>query len=158
MTGYKAMHKTLNSLRLPARYSACHWCGLSANDWAYQWDDAEELDSEHGPYSQNTTSYRAMCRRCHLRFDDAHRSYGAERFPFEVARLKEAAYAAVSDERRAADTRAREANREVALRHIEAQEATRKPRRTKASATAIDDALALMARGFRHNALERGEG
>ncbi|MGV2916368.1 hypothetical protein [Streptomyces alfalfae] len=158
MTGYKAMHKILNGLRLPARYSACDWCGLSANDWAYQWDDAEELDSESGPYSLNSTSYRAMCRRCHLRFDDAHRSYSAERFPFEVARLKEAAYASVSDERREADTRAREASRGVALRYTEAQEATRKPRRTKAEAAAIDATLALMARGYRLNALERGEG
>ncbi|MEU3995574.1 hypothetical protein AB0E76_07075 [Streptomyces fungicidicus] len=158
MTGYKAMHKLLNDLRLPARYSACDWCGLSANDWAYQWNDAEELDSEFGPYSLNSTSYRAMCRRCHLRFDDAHRSYSAERFPFEVARLKEAAYASVSDERREADTRAREASREVALRHTEAQEATRKARRTKAEAAAADSVLALMTRAYRHNALERGEG
>ncbi|MDX2804859.1 hypothetical protein [Streptomyces scabiei] len=158
MTGYKAMHKLLNDLRLPARYSACDWCGLSANDWAYQWDDAEELDSEFGPYSLNSTSYRAMCRRCHLGFDDAHRSYGAERFPFEVARLKEAAYASVSDERREAERKPREASRLVAIRYMDAQEATRKPRPTKAEAAAIDATLALMTRGYRLNALERGEG
>ncbi|MEW2454384.1 hypothetical protein [Streptomyces albus] len=157
MTGYKAMHKILNSLRLPARYSACDWCGLSAQDWSYQWDDTEALDSEHGPYSQNTASYRAMCRRCHLRFDEAHRSYGAERFPFEVARLKEAAYAAVSDERREAERVPREASRSIALRQLEAQEAIRKPRRTKAEAAAVNASLALMARGFRRNAIERGE-
>ncbi|MFZ3597613.1 hypothetical protein [Streptomyces sp. BH104] len=158
MTGYKAMHKLLNDLRLPARYSACDWCGLSANDWAYQWDDAEELDSEFGPYSLNSTSYRPMCRTCHLRFDDAHRSYGAERFTFEVARLKEAAYGSVSDERREAERKPREASRMVAIRHADAQEATKRPRRTKAEIAAAESVLALMRRAYRHNALERGEG
>jgi hypothetical protein len=151
------MHKLLKQLKLPAKYSACDWCGLTASDWAYQWDDPNALDSERGPYSENTTSYAPMCRRCHNAFDDAHRSYSPERFPFEVARLREAAYGAVSYERRAADARTRERSREVALRHIEAQEATRKSRRTKAESAAAQSAMALMARGYRHNSLERGD-
>ncbi|MBO1333788.1 hypothetical protein [Streptomyces sp. VRA16 Mangrove soil] len=156
MTSYSAMHKLLTQLKLPAKYSACAWCGLTASDWAYQWDDPHALDSDHGPYSQNTTSYAPMCRRCHNAFDDAHRSYSAERFPYEVARLKEAAYASVSDERRAAETRGREASRKAALRHLEAREALM-PERRKFLSEPQKTALALMSRGYRHNALERAE-
>jgi hypothetical protein len=155
MTTYVAMHRLLDDLRLPAKYSACDWCGLTASDWAYQWNDPEALDSERGPYSLNTTSYAAMCRRCHNALDGAHRTYGPERFPYEVARLKEAAYSAVSDERRAAEARAREASRKAAERHADARESVRKPRRRKAESEAAQSALMLMSRGYRINALER---
>ncbi|MFJ4815124.1 hypothetical protein [Streptomyces sp. NPDC088801] len=155
MTTYAATHKRLNQLKLPAKYSACDWCGLTASDWAYQWNDANALDSEHGPYSLSTTSYAPMCRRCHNTMDHTHRTYGPERFPYEVTRLKESAYGAVSDDRRALDARDREVSRKAALRHVEAQEATRKPRRTKAESAAVQSALALMSRGYRHNSLER---
>ncbi|THA90179.1 hypothetical protein E6R61_20985 [Streptomyces sp. LRa12] len=156
MTTYAAVHKLLNQLKLPAKYSACAWCGLTASDWAYQWDDPNALDSEHGQYSENSTSYAPMCRRCHNRFDDAHRSYSAERFPYEVARLKEAAYGSVSDERRATDARAREVSRKAALRHMEAREAGRS-RRRKSESTAEKAANALMSRGYRLNSIERGD-
>jgi hypothetical protein len=158
MTSYAAVHKTLRKLKLPAKYSACDWCGLSASDWSYQYNDPEALDSEHGPYSLNSTSYAPMCRPHHLALDRTHRTYGPERFPYEVARLKEAAYAAVSDERRAAEAGPREASRAIALRHIEAQEAARKPRPTKAETAALKSTLALISRGYRLNALARGEG
>jgi hypothetical protein len=148
------MHKLLNQLKLPAKYSACAWCGLSASDWAYQHDDPDALDSEHGPYSLNSTSYAPMCRRCHNTFDDAHRSYSTERLPYELARLREAAYGAVSDERRVTEARARDLSRRAALRHIEAREALKRERR-KPLSEAQKAALALMSRGYRHNDLER---
>ncbi|MFK4689828.1 hypothetical protein [Streptomyces pristinaespiralis] len=152
MPHYRTVHRRLDALKLPAKYHPCAWCGLTASDWAFQWDDADALDSEHGPYSENSTSYRAMCRSCHKAFDRAHRDYGAERFRYEAARLAEAAYDAVSDERRTSEARAREVSRTAALSYAEAREA-RMSRRSKPESAAEKAANARMTRGYRHNAL-----
>ncbi|MEU2605938.1 hypothetical protein [Streptomyces albus] len=153
---YNAIHRQLSALKLPAKYHPCTWCGLTASDWAYQWDDPAEISDGVRTWSENTTSYAPMCRRCHNRLDDAHRTFGAERFPYEVTRLQEAAYAAVNDDRRVSETRAREVSRNAALRHVEAREAQMSERRKPLTA-AGRAALARMSRGYRLNTLEAGQ-
>ncbi|WP_030832606.1 hypothetical protein [Streptomyces hygroscopicus] len=154
MPSYKTIHRQLDALKLPAKYHPCIWCGLTADHWAYQWDDPAEISESGQVWSENTTSYAAMCRSCHKSFDRAHAAYGPERFPYEAACRQEAAYAAVSDERREAEAESRAIARKAALSFIEAEEARMKRGRRLAVSPASKEPLARMSRGYRHNSAE----
>jgi len=126
-SAYKAMHRRLDAMKLPAKYHACAWCGLTAEQWSY----LRNSDSEQSGYGRNgvlrvwaedSRCYVPQCRSCHRKFDQAYRRVGREGLADAVAPLREAAYAAVSDERRAAEAKAREASKAVALRFLEAQD------------------------------------
>ncbi|WP_405446558.1 hypothetical protein OG350_09710 [Streptomyces achromogenes] len=157
MPSYKTIHTQLDALKLPAKYHPCTWCGLTASDWAYQWDDPAEISESGQVWSENTTSYAPMCRDCHKSFDRAHAAYGPERFPYEAARRQEAAYAAVNDERRKAEAESRAVARNAALSFIEAEEARMKRGRRLADPPAVKEPLARMSRGYRLNTLEAGQ-
>lgn len=69
--GYRAAHSRLVRLMGRASDHQCWACDEPAAGWAYDHQDADEIDSEHGVYSLDPAHYVAACRRCHWQMDRA---------------------------------------------------------------------------------------
>jgi len=68
---YTAIHHRLYRYRGAAADHPCQHCDQSAEDWAYDRTDPNELvDQETGfPYSTDPARYMPLCKPCHYRFD-----------------------------------------------------------------------------------------
>ncbi|MFG3204836.1 hypothetical protein [Streptomyces sp. NPDC048192] len=119
---YRAMHRRLDALRLPAKYHACAWCFLSADQWAYRWNDENERSEDGRVWSEDSRNYVALCRSCHRKMDQAYRRVGREGLEETIAPLIKAAYAAVRDERRFTEGMARERSAKAAHAFLDAQD------------------------------------
>src|ERR1035441_3855937 len=60
---YQALHKRINNQRGTAKFCCFGCTGQKRYNWANLTDDLV-----------NPWDYAAMCRRCHIRYDDARRS------------------------------------------------------------------------------------
>ncbi|WP_405840298.1 hypothetical protein OG528_20450 [Streptomyces platensis] len=121
-SAYRAVHRQLDALRLPAKYHACAWCFLTADQWAYLNNDPAEHSEAGRVWSEDTRNYVALCRSCHRKFDQAYRRVGRDGLAAEIAPLIKDAYAAVSEERRAIETASREASVRAAHAFLDAQD------------------------------------
>lgn len=122
-SAYHRIHRTLDRLRLPAKYHNCAWCLRTASDWAYRWGtDPNEQHAGKRVWSENTSNYVAMCRSCHRKYDQAYRRVGIEGLEAECAPLIKAAYLAVDHEQRYTEATAREASALAAHRYLAARE------------------------------------
>ncbi len=119
---YRAAHRRIDEIRLPAKYHNCAWCLLTADQWAYLHNDPHERNEEGFVWSENSRSYVALCRSCHRKFDQAYRRVGREGLAEAIAPLIKAAYTAVNPERRAIEGRAREASTKAAYAFLDAQD------------------------------------
>lgn len=72
---YVGIHLKVARERGPASEQRCEHCEETADDWAYDHSDPEELyRPEYGsPYSLDTARYLPLCRTCHIKFDDSSR-------------------------------------------------------------------------------------
>lgn len=69
---YRAAHARVSKAYGPARNYQCRDCDRPALDWAYDYQDPDEVqDPRYGRYSLDPFYYRPLCRRCHKRFDMA---------------------------------------------------------------------------------------
>ncbi len=119
---YRAAHRRIDELRLPARYHNCAWCLLTADQWSYLHNDRAERNEDGYVWSENSANYVAMCRSCHKQFDFAYRTVGREGLAEVIAPLIKAAYAAVNAERRSVEGQAREASAKAAHAFLDAQD------------------------------------
>lgn len=66
---YSAVHQRLKRVRGAATEHICADCGSRGAQWSYDREDADERQSEDGPYSVNLEHYVSRCVPCHKRFD-----------------------------------------------------------------------------------------
>ncbi|MGY0491083.1 hypothetical protein [Streptomyces sp. WG-D5] len=152
-SAYHGWHRQLDNLRLPAKYHACSWCGLTADQWSYLRNSDSEL-SGYGAsgvlreWAEDSRCYVPQCRSCHRKFDQAHRRVGRDALPVLAAELAQEAYAAVSPERRAVEDQSREASTRAALAFLAAQGKELGSRWCKPSRQSVNGANELMARAY----------
>ena len=74
---YDAAHDRLRRVNGPARTHLCAHCGEPAVDWAYDHADPDEKVDGNGrrprTFSVDPAHYRALCKKCHRRFDLTHK-------------------------------------------------------------------------------------
>jgi hypothetical protein len=150
---YHAWHRQLDDLRLPAKYHACAWCLLTAEQWSYQRNSDSEITGygSNGVlrvWAEDSRCYVAQCRSCHRKFDQAYRRVGRKGLAEAITPLIKAAYAAVSLERRAAEARSREVNTRAALAFLDAEGKELGSRWGKPSREAVSAANELMVRAY----------
>ncbi|MEV3848139.1 hypothetical protein AB0J30_15245 [Streptomyces microflavus] len=119
---YRAAHRRIDEIRLPAKYHDCAWCLLTADQWAYLHNDPHERSEDGRVWSEHSANYVAMCRSCHKQFDHAYRRVGREGLAEAIAPLITAAYASVNPERRSVEAEAREASIKAAHAFLIAQD------------------------------------
>ena len=69
---YRAAHTRVMTRRGKASEHDCCVCGATAEDWAYDHADPEELTESGLAYSPDPMHYQPMCRVDHLAFDRGH--------------------------------------------------------------------------------------
>jgi hypothetical protein len=70
---YYTAHSRVRRLHGSASEYRCP-CGAQAKDWSYDHGDPDEQrNSEGRAYSADPSHYRALCRSCHRRMDNAYR-------------------------------------------------------------------------------------
>jgi hypothetical protein len=65
-----AVHFRIAVARGKASEYMCIKCGVTADDWAYQYNCDSENQSARGPYSLDINKYEPMCSSCHRYFDN----------------------------------------------------------------------------------------
>ncbi|MFE9381110.1 hypothetical protein [Streptomyces sp. NPDC006855] len=88
---YKAAHKRVTSVKGPVSHKPCEFCGIFADDYAYNHQDPEEIYREGYLWSESTVYYFPACRRHHRAYDQAFRKYGKSALPAVAEALREAA-------------------------------------------------------------------
>lgn len=69
---YSAVHQRVPAERGPAVKHLCRHCSATADEWAYDHTDPNELiDPDRGPFSTETSRYMPLCFSCHRRLDIA---------------------------------------------------------------------------------------
>ncbi|MGW0135162.1 hypothetical protein [Streptomyces sp. NPDC003299] len=97
---YENAHARVKRLHGPARYYPCDFCGLSAHDWALDWESPEIIrDQKWRAYSPDPNGYMPLCRKCHKEYDKHVSRFGAD--PVEVLKLRDRLWKAVDKEARA---------------------------------------------------------
>lgn len=66
---YQSAHQRVRKELGPASDHACTLCAGPAFHWAYSHLDANEVQSEWGPYSYQPWFFVPLCVPCHKRFD-----------------------------------------------------------------------------------------
>ncbi|WP_153175994.1 hypothetical protein [Streptomyces sp. E2N171] len=110
LPSYRAIHQRLRRLNGPASHHACDWCGRTADHWAYNHADENEIYAER-LWSLDPEHYRPMCRKCHQRLDSNFRAVGHDQrlLAERVKHLRAQAWSAVTDEQRACQAHQRAA-------------------------------------------------
>ncbi len=105
LPSYSALHKRLRGRYGPAKHHACVWCGRTADQWAYQHTDPDEIHDGH-LWSADESHYQAMCRKHHQQLDSNFRAVGHDQCLLgdRVESLREQAWSAVTEEQRAHET------------------------------------------------------
>lgn len=77
VVGYEGMHHRLKRDLGSAKNRECVLCGATADHWAYDHSDPDELVNAEGkPYSLDADHYMSMCVTCHNAFDRRQRKAG----------------------------------------------------------------------------------
>ncbi|MFC7828209.1 hypothetical protein [Streptomyces sp. NPDC057375] len=168
---YRQVHRDVVTCHGKANVNACEWCGGTATDWAYNWQDPKQREADGRVWSESTANYIALCRTDHKLFDAAFRRVGLAGLDAEVDRLKPLAWARITDERREVEAEQRERqfiiNEAVIAAHEErifARQAARQAKlREKAAARTKREAERAMTRestlhGFFPGILVHAEG
>jgi len=73
---YDSVHRLLKKTRGPASSYPCFECGYSADQWAYNHKDSNELtDQKQGftiKYSDDPQFYDPLCHSCHHKLDTGY--------------------------------------------------------------------------------------
>ncbi|MGW4019931.1 hypothetical protein [Streptomyces sp. NPDC005009] len=104
---YARVHRDVVMCHGKATVNACEWCGGTATDWCYTWQDAKQREADGLVWSDSTVYYIPLCRRDHRLFDGAYRRVGLAGLEAEVERLKPLAWARLTDERREVEAKQR---------------------------------------------------
>jgi len=80
---YISAHQKIYRVRGKASDFKCVSCDNQASQWAYNHQDPNERtgtwDGRDATYSEDPEFYYPMCSRCHIKFDNDHRGYSANR-------------------------------------------------------------------------------
>ncbi len=69
---YSRAHQRVRAARGSARAQECLHCGGTAEHWAYDHTDPDELTADEGhPYSLDVSRYSPLCVPCHRLYDHA---------------------------------------------------------------------------------------
>lgn len=114
LPSYRAMHQRLRRRYGVARLHACVWCGRTADQWAYQHTDPDEIHDGH-VWSSRPEHFRPMCRKHHQQLDSNFRAVKFDQYLLaeRVKSLREQAWSAVTDEQRAYEAEQRAESRRL---------------------------------------------
>lgn len=111
---YRRAHARARLKYGPAGYNPCEFCGLTAEDYALDWTAPDiQRDDKGRAYSDDPDWYLILCRRCHREYDRGGKRLDAE----GLLRLRIRRWAAVTDEARGVQRKARESAQDAFLRH-----------------------------------------